>query len=281
MKTGLVLEGGGMRGMFTCGVIDVFMENDITFDCGVGVSAGAIFGCNIKSKQIGRPIRYNKQYCADPRYSSIRSLLRTGNLFNEDFCYRELPDELDVWDTKTFAENPMDFYVCVTNIETGKSRYHRCTDGGREDIRWMQASASMPLVAKPVEIGGYRYLDGGIVDSVPLRFAESICDRTVVVLTQPADYRKKKNSLLPLLRIAYGPYPRLVEALEQRHICYNQQVEYVRQREQEGGAFVICPPVALGIDRTSKKPDELERVYQIGRETATASLPALREFLAS
>ena len=124
-RTGLVMEGGAMRGMFTCGVIDVFMENDITFDSAIGVSAGAVFGCNVKSKQIGRAIRYNKRFCRNKNYESIRSLLRTGDLYNADFCYRLLPDELDPWDSETFAANPMDFYVVCTDVETGKPVYHR------------------------------------------------------------------------------------------------------------------------------------------------------------
>ena len=143
-KTGLVLEGGAMRGMFTCGVIDVLMENGIRFDGAAGISAGAVFGCNYKSRQIGRPVRYNKNYCKDPRYCSDRSLIKTGDLYGADFCYRELPDVLDPFDRETFKNDPMEFYIGATDVKTGKAVYHKCTDGGEDDLLWMRASASMP-----------------------------------------------------------------------------------------------------------------------------------------
>ena len=157
-----------MRGMFTCGVIDVLLENGVRFDGAAGISAGAVFGCNFKSGQVGRALRYNKQYCADPRYCSIRSLIRTGDLYGADFCYRELPDELDVFDRNAFAANPMEFYAGATDAATGECVYHRCEDGGDADMLWLRASASMPLVSRPVEIGGRFYLDGGIADAVPM-----------------------------------------------------------------------------------------------------------------
>ena len=192
MKSGLIMEGGAMRGMFTCGVIDVFMEEGIDFDGAAGISAGAVFGCNFKSRQIGRPIRYNKNYCRDPRYCSMRSLLKTGDLYGVDFCYHELPDILDPFDAAAFKEKPMDFYVGATNVGTGKILFHNCRDGGENDIQWMRASASMPVVSRPVRIGNHTYLDGGISDAVPYRYMmQQGFDRNVIVLTQPGGYRKK------------------------------------------------------------------------------------------
>ena len=185
MKSGLIMEGGAMRGMFTCGVIDVFMEEGIDFDGAAGISAGAVFGCNFKSRQIGRPIRYNKNYCKDPRYCSMRSLLKTGDLYGVDFCYRELPDILDPFDAAAFKENPMDFYVGATNVGTGKILFHNCRDGGENDIQWMRASASMPIVSRPVQIGKYTLLDGGIADPIPFRFMEKKgYHRNDIILTQ-------------------------------------------------------------------------------------------------
>ena len=169
MKTGLIMEGGAMRGMFTCGVIDVLMENGVRFDGAAGISAGACFGCNFKSGQIGRPIRYNKRYSRDWRYCSLRSLVQTGDLYGADFCYRALPDELDPFDRAAFAANPMDFYVGAADVDTGEIRYHNCLDGGARDMQWMRASASMPMVSRIVEADGFRLLDGGIVDPVPYR----------------------------------------------------------------------------------------------------------------
>ena len=152
-KTALILEGGAMRGMFTCGVLDVMMRHGIAFDAAAGISAGAVFGCNYKSGQAGRAVRYNKQYCGDPRYCSLRSLLKTGDLYGADFCYRELPDVLDVFDRKAFRENPMAFYVGATDVRSGRCVYHECSDGGAEDMLWLRASASMPVVSRPVAVG--------------------------------------------------------------------------------------------------------------------------------
>lgn len=269
-----------MRGMFTCGVMDVLMENNIAFDGAAGISAGAAFGCNYKSKQIGRPIRYNKQYCKDPRYCSIRSLIKTGDLYGAEFCYHEIPDALDPFDRETFCKNPMEFYVGATDVNTGKCIYHKCSDGGETDIKWMQASASMPLVSKPVIIDGYTLLDGGITDSVPFAYMEQLgYNRNVIVLTQPADYQKTESRALPFIKLMLRKYPAVAEAMALRHIMYNRQVEEIKERERKGISFVIRPPKALEIKRTEKNPDELERVYQIGRKEAKAALPKLKSFL--
>ena len=255
-----------MRGMFTCGVLDVFMEHGIIFDGAAGISAGAVFGCNYKSGQIGRPIRYNKRYASDPRYCSLRSLIFTGDLFGVDFCYRKLPDELDPFDRKAFRENPMEFFIGATDIQTGRIVFHRCADGENEDLLWMRASASMPLVSKPVAVKNRLLLDGGIVDPVPYRYMEKRgYDRNVIILTQPSGYRKKKSSAMPLIRIMMRRYPALVHAMEIRHKRYNRQMAEIEEREKAGKALVIRPPEALGISRTEKDPEELERVYRIGR----------------
>ena len=280
MKTGLILEGGAMRGMFTCGVLDVFMENNIGFDGAAGISAGAVFGCNFKSKQIGRPVRYNKKYCNDPRYCSIRSLIKTGDLYGVDFCYRELPDILDPFDREAFRNNLIEFYIGATDVKTGKCVFHKCTDGGEADIKWMQASASMPMVSKPVSVDGYLLLDGGIADAVPYRYMESIgYNRNVIVLTQPDGYTKKKSSALPLIRLTMRKYPAIVKAMSLRHEMYNRQMEEIKEREQSGSSLVIRPPEPLGISRTETDPNELERVYQLGRKEAEVALPDIKLFL--
>ena len=194
--TGLVLEGGAMRGMFTAGVLDVWMEQGLRFDAAVGVSAGAVFGCNLKSRQIGRVLRYNLKYCRDPRYCSLRSLLRTGDLFGAEFCYRTLPEELDPFDKTSYEQDPTVFYVVCTDVETGQPVYHRCDRADTETFAWFRASASMPLASKPVRIDGRSYLDGGIADAIPLRFlTDRGFDRNVVVLTQPRGYEKKKSGV--------------------------------------------------------------------------------------
>ena len=280
MKTGLILEGGAMRGMFTCGVIDVFMEEGITFDGAAGISAGACFGCNFKSRQIGRPIRYNKRYSRDPRYCSLRSLLKTGDLYGADFCYRELPEVLDPFDYGAFRDNPMAFYIGATDVDSGEIAYHLCTDAGKRDMLWMQASASMPMVSRIVEVDGRRLLDGGIVDPVPYRFMEQQgYDRNVYILTQPKGYRKEKSRALPLMHLALRKTPKMVEAMTRRHEDYNRQMAEIDQKEARGEILVIRPPESLGISRTEHDPEELERVYQTGRAAAKQALPAVRAFL--
>ncbi len=281
VRKGLVMEGGSMRGMFTCGVLDVFMENGINFDGAIGVSAGAVFGCNFKSGQIGRAIRYNKKYCGDPRYCSLRSLIKTGDLFGADFCYHEIPDVLDPFDSAAFRRNPMEFYTVATNVETGEPVYHLCTDGGPDDIIRMRASASMPVVSRPVEIDGLTLLDGGIVDSIPYAYMEQLgYNRNVIILTQPIDYIKRKNPAVPLIRVLLRRYPKIAEAMAVRHLMYNRQTEEVKVREASGEAFVIRPPEPLKIGKVENNPEVLERVYQTGRIEAEKRMSALRAFLA-
>ena len=269
MKKGLVLEGGAMRGMFTCGVLDVFLEEGIEFDGAVGVSAGATFGCNIKSKQHGRALRYNKKYCADKRYHSVSSLLTTGDIYNVKFCYDELPYKLDKWDIETFSSSPMEFYCVATDIKTGKPVYHKCLTGGKEDIVWIQASASMPLVSRPVEIDGGKYLDGGISDSIPLKFMEEQGYKdNLVIETQPVDYIKKPQAYMPLVRFMLCKYPNMIKAMEERYIMYNEEKRYIRDKELAGEVKVIRPDAPLDISAVEKDPAQLQRVYDHGRAKA-------------
>jgi predicted patatin/cPLA2 family phospholipase len=269
MKTGLVMEGGAMRGMFTCGVLDVLMENGITFDGAVGVSAGATFGCNIKSHQIGRALRYNKKYCSDKRYHSIRSLLTTGDIYNVQFCYEELPYKLDKWDIDAFEKNTMEFYCVATDMTTGKAVYHKCETGEKKDIIWIQASASMPLVSRPVQIDGNVYLDGGMSDSIPLKFMEEKgYDKILVIETQPIDYVKGKQKYMPLIKWVYRKYPNMIKCMEERYLMYNEEKRYIRQKEERGEVEVIRPKQPLNINAIEKDPAQLQRVYDLGREAA-------------
>ena len=282
MKKGLVMEGGAMRGLFTAGVTDVFMENGIEFDGGIGTSAGAAFGCNYKSKQIGRALRYNKAYCDDKRYISIRGLLRTGNLYSEDFCYHEIPESLDKFDWDTFKSNPMEFYVTCTNIETGLAVHHKY-DSELDDfntfLEWIRASCAMPMVEQIVEIDGIRLLDGGVADSVPIKYFEEIgYDRNVVILTQPLDYVKKKIKYGPAAKAMYHGYPKLTEAMLDRHDRYNEIYGYIRDKELKGEILVIRPEKSLNI-KVSNKPDELQRVYNIGKRTGLAEVERVKKYL--
>ena len=280
MKTGLIMEGGAMRGMFTAGVLDVLMENGLVTDGAIGVSAGAVFGCNYKSHQIGRVIRYNTEYCNDKRYASFKNLVKTGNLYSEQFCYHEVPEKLDPFNEAAFAASPMDFFVVCTDVKTGEPIYHKCRKGDAEDVLWMEASASMPLAAKIVKIGHYGLLDGGVADSIPVRFFESIgYKRNLIILTQPKVYIKKKNKFLPAIRAKYFRYPAFVEAVADRHERYNETLSYISMLEQAGKDYVIRPPIPLEIGAMERDPAQLRRVYETGRAVAQIQVEKIRDFL--
>ena len=279
MKKGLVLEGGAMRGLFTAGITDVMMEAGIEPDGLIGVSAGAAFGCNYKSRQIGRAIRYNTRFAKDPRYSGLRSLLKSGDYFNAQFGYHIVPKQYDIFDDETFEQNPMEFIVVCTDVETGKAVYQPLTKADYECYEWIRASASMPLASKMVEVGGYKLLDGGVSDSIPLAYFESIgYDRNVVILTQPEGYEKKRTKLMPLMRIALRKYPKMIEAMDKRYIMYNQELAYVRQAEQEGRCLVIRPEEKIPIGHISHDPDEMRQVYNIGRKAGEKYINDMKDF---
>ncbi len=280
MKKGLVMEGGAMRGIFTAGIIDVLMENGIEFDGGVGTSAGAAFGCNYKSRQPGRVIRYNCKCCHDWRFCSWRSLLTTGDLYGAEFCYHTVPEVLDPFDWHAYKDNPMLFYAVCTDVTNGQAIYHECPDVSPSTLEWIRASASMPLVSRIVEIDGYKLLDGSLSDSIPLRFFEEQgYQRLVVILTQPLGYVKKPNPFTPLMRLIYRRYPQLIKAIAERHLMYNEQTSYVRQREQSGDIFVLRPPEPVKVGMIHNTEEGLRRAYELGRDTMSAKLEALKEYL--
>lgn len=280
MKTGLILEGGAMRGLFSAGIMDVLMENGIRFDGIIGVSAGAAFGCNYKSGQTGRSIRYNTAYSRDPRYCSIRSLIKTGDLYGADFCYHELPEKLDIFDSDAFFNDPTEFYVVCTDVNTGKPVYKKIDSPETDCFEWVRASASMPLASKVVEIDGYSLLDGGISDSIPLKYFESIgYGKNVVILTQPENYTKKKNRLIPLMKISLKNFPEAVEAMKHRHEIYNETLEYIKERELSGDILVIRPEAPLQIGRVEHDPEKMMKVYEEGRSVAIGKLSEIESFL--
>ena len=281
MKHGLVLEGGAMRGLFSAGVMDVLMENGVTFDGVIGVSAGACFGCNMKSHQPGRVIRYNKAMAHEWRYASMRSLLMTGDYFGGEFCYHYLPRHIDVFDKQAYDNDPSEFWCVCTDVETGEPVYKSFDAVNDEMLEYIRASASMPVVSKVVEIKGRKFLDGGISDSIPLRFFQQQgYEKNVVVLTQPGGYVKTHNRLLPLMKPFIRKYPKLVHALDTRHEMYNGQTAYVTEEEKAGRAFVIRPAQTLTIGHVSHNPDEMQAAYEQGRRQAMAVLDSLKHFLA-
>ena len=280
MKKGLVLEGGGMRGLFSAGVMDVMMEHGIRFDGIVGVSAGASFGCNYKSHQIGRVLRYNVRFKDDPRYMGLRSLLRTGDLVAAEFSYHTLPNELDVFDYKTYNQDPTEFHVVCTDVLTGESVYHRLDKMDDEGLEWIRASASMPLVSKPVNIDGKLLLDGGISDSIPLRyFQEQGFERNIVILTQPKGFFKKKTKLMPLFHLFMRKYPAIVQAMARRHLMYNEELVYLEEQKQLGNILLIYPQDIVPIGRTEQNETKMRHVYEMGREKAEEKLSEILRFL--
>lgn len=279
-KVGLVLEGGAMRGLFTCGVTDVFEEKGIIFDGVIGVSAGAAFGCNIKSHQPGRALRYNTRFAKDWRMCSLRSLIQTGDLFGADFAYHKMPKQLDVFDVKTFNENPMEFYCVCTDVVTGKPVYKRLTEANDTTFDWIRASASMPLCSRVVELEGYHLLDGGIADSIPLQYFQSIgYTKNIVILTRPEGYVKGKNKFVSLMRWQLRKYPRFIEAVKRRHEMYNAQIAYVKEQENQGLIYVIRPEKPLPIGYTCHDPEQMRHVYELGRQAALQHIDEIKRFI--
>ena len=278
MKTGLVLEGGAMRGIYTAGVLDVFMDHGLHFDVVIGVAAGALHGCSFVSGQKGRSIRYYKKYRNNKHFMSFWNLLHTGEIVGEKFCYHEIPERLDPFDYEVFAKSDTDFYVTCTNLKTGKAEYIKITDMmGQIDA--MRASASMPYVSKIVTYDGKKLLDGGCADSIPVKqFQKMGYERNVVVLTREEGYEKKpQNARMAELR--YRRYPLFAETLKNRHKVYNQTLKDIRQMEENGEIFVIRPSEKLTIGRMEKDLKEIQRVYDIGRKDAEEKMKDLKNWM--
>lgn len=278
MKVGLVLEGGGMRGLYTSGVLDAFLDAGIAVDGIVSVSAGALFGVYLPSKQRGRGLRYNKKYIGRKDYMSFWSWRHTGNFVNKDFAYYKVPLELDVFDQKTFEQSGTDFYAVATDVESGQPAYLPVKNVF-DEMEILRASSALPLASEIVDWQGKHYLDGGLSDSIPVEFAQSLgYDKLIVILTRPKDYRKKKSSSLPY-KLVYRKYPGLVEAIANRWKNYNETLEKVNAMEESGQVFVIRPEADLKIGRLETKPDKLDEIYQIGLADGKKTMAQLIAYL--
>lgn len=280
-RTGFVLEGGGMRGIYTAGVLDEMMKWGIRPDGILGVSAGAIHGATFVAGQQGRNIRYAKKYCRNWRFMSLRSLLLTGDLVGRTFSYEDLPYRLDPFDFEAFFKSPVRFYALATDVETGEAV---CLDGKRDErtlLEALRASSSMPLVSTIVQWEGRSYLDGGTADSIPLRrFEDMGYTRCLVVRTQPEGFIKQPDRSLALMRARYRRYPAFVRASEHRHEVYNASLAYAKQAQDEGRALVLCPSRRIPIGRVEKDPNVLEAQYQLGRSDAQAARERIEAFFA-
>ncbi len=281
MKSCLVLEGGAKRGIYTAGVLDVLLENNIITDGAIGVSAGAIHGCGYISRQIGRGIRYNLKYNDDYRFMSFKSWLKTGNMVDTEFAYHELPEKLDVFDNQTFKKSATKFYVTCTNLKTGKAEYILCPDMSGKYMDYLRASASMPFLSKIVEIDGNLYLDGGIADSIPLNAAFNLgYEKNIVVQTRPEGYRKKAAKFVWLAKLVYRKFPKFVEAFANRPAMYNQELDEIQKLSEQGKIFVIKPSRFINIKHAETNPEIIKEMYNLGREDAKKQLAALKKFLA-
>ncbi len=281
-KIGLVLEGGGMRGMYTAGVLDVFMEEGLMPDGVIGVSAGAVHGCNFLAQQYGRSVRYNLKYINDKRYVSLKSLIKTGDLFNVEFCYDTIPNELNKFDYEKFKENAKDvpFYVGCTNVETGEPEYIRCTDL-KDEMPYLRASASLPLVSKIVEVGDKKLLDGGVADSIPVAFFRSIgFKKNIVILTRPEGYEKKADPTIGVIEKVYSQYPEFIETCRERSESYNRAVDYIEYYERHGQNIIIRPSKNIKIGRIEKDVRKLKYMYKLGRYDTKKKLEQIKEFMA-
>lgn len=276
---GLVLEGGGMRGIYTAGVLDVFLENGITeFDGLIGVSAGAIHGCSYLSGQKGRSLRYYKKYGNDPRFMSFWSLIRTGDLVGAKFCYHDIPDRLDPYDYQEFKKNKTKFYVTCTNVENGEAEYLQITDM-KHQVDLMRASASMPYVSRMVHYGDKKLLDGGCADSIPVKaFRRMGYKKNVVVLTRSAEYTKTPENTMAA-KLFYRKYPHFCEVLKRRHEQYNHSLAYLRKLEKRGLVYVIRPSETLSIGRMEHDMEKVQQVYDLGRKDALHHIETLKEWL--
>ena len=277
MKTILVLEGGALRGIYTAGVLDVLLENNIKVDAVVGVSAGALFGINYVSKQKGRCIRYNLENAHNKNYMGLYSLITTGNVMNEEFCFHKLVYETDPFDFDTFNKSKIKFYCVVTNIETGKAEYIEIKDI-KKDMEYLRASGSMPIVSKIVEINGNKYLDGGMSDSIPTFWAmKEGYDRIIVVETRVKEYRKKESSLLPY-KLKYKNYLKFLDTIEKRPKMYNKVKKY-DVREDKKSIFVIRPSRLVKIKRIEHNKKKIQEMYNLGVEDAKNSINELKQYL--
>lgn len=278
-NVGLVLEGGGMRGIYTAGILDYFMEKEIAFKEVIGVSAGAIHAASYLSNQKGRSKAVSLDYLNEKKYCSVYSLVTTGDLFGEEFTYHVIPEKLNIFDYEAFKNSPMKMYATVTDIETGNPEYIHLSDL-KKQMDYLRASASLPLVSRIVEINGNKYLDGGMSDSIPLKKSqENGFSKNVVVLTQPKGFRKEENKVGFLMNRKYKKYPKLVECMENRHIMYNNELDYIEQQEKLGNTFVFRPNHALNVSRIEKNRNKLETAYNEGYNQAKSSYDELIAFL--
>lgn len=278
-RLGLVLEGGGMRGVYTAGVLDFFLEENFFIDGVIGVSAGAVQAVNFVSRQEKRGFRVIATYVNDKRYMSFRSLLLTGDLFNRKFCYERIPNELDPFDYETFRNSSTRCYATATNVLTGEASHLELKDL-HDDMDKLRASGSLPLVSNLVNIDGIPHLDGGIADSIPFdAFRRMGYGKCIVVLTRAKGYRKSPNRLVPIIRLKYRKYPKFIAACENRFRVYNETLDALEAAEARGDVFVIRPQKTVEVARLERNASKLEALYREGFAEAKERFDDLKRFI--
>ncbi len=278
-QAGLVLEGGGFKGVYTSGVLDFFLDKGIMFSSCYGVSAGACSLCSFLSGQRGRAYHVTVDYLEDKNYCSLYSLIKTGDLFGADMCYRKIPDELYPYDYETYEKYQGTFYSVVTNIESGQPEYIPVKDM-KNEIDAVRASASLPLVSRNVSFQGKLYLDGGISDAIPLR--QSIKDgnrKNVVIMTKEVGYRRKPSSMTSLIKLRYRKYPKVYELMKNRHTVYNETLDFIEEQVKKGSTFLIQPRKASEVGRIEKDRVKLKALYEEGYQEAKECYEDLMKFL--
>ncbi len=277
-KVGLILEGGGMRGMFTTGVLDFFLEKKLEFPLVIGVSAGACHGASYISKQKYRSKDIFVNYLDDKRYLSFSNLRKNGELFGSQFIYDEIPNKLNIFDNKTFMNNKTKFLVVVTNLKTGQPEYIHIKDAVKQ-VDAIRASASLPLISNIVKINGKEYLDGGISDSIPIKKAEEEFDKNILILTRDKNYRKKNSKSYLAMKKKYKDYPKVIDKCKNRHTEYNETIDYIKKQEEAGKVFIIQPENKLNIGRIEKNRSKLEETYNEGYQTAKKLYKDMLKFI--
>lgn len=281
MKLGITMEGGANRTIYSCGVTDAFLEENLMPDYFIGVSAGIAFGVSYLSKQKGRNLRVLRSYVADKRYMGLPHLLnrKERNFFNVDFVFGEIPNKLLPFDFEAFRAYSGEVFAVVTNIHTGKAEY---LEVPRDDdsFQTLVASCALPLLFQPVKVGNHYYLDGGIADSIPYKKAiEAGCDKNIVILTRTRDYRKETDRTVKISSKMYRRYPKIAEAMLSRASRYNACLDELYELEKEGKVFIIAPNDTYGVGRAEKNLDKLERLYDEGYYQTKLLMPKLREYL--
>jgi predicted patatin/cPLA2 family phospholipase len=280
VDAGLVLEGGGMRGIYTAGVLEYFMEKDLYFPYVIGVSAGACFGASYLSRQKGRNRKVNIDYVTHPNYLSFQNFLKHRQLFGMDFLFDEMPNKIVPFDFETFYNSPEEFVVATTDCQTGLPLYFNKADYGKDILTIIRASSSLPFIAPIVEYNGKSLLDGGIVDSIPLKKAESDgYKKNVVILTKEGSYIKKKSNIRWLLNRSYREYPKLIDAVLTRYEMYNKTLAHIEEQEKNGSTFVIRPSSTVKVGRIERNQSKLEHLYRLGISDAKREYARLEQWL--